>query len=255
MSTGKQREILERDELFFRAARELLMNEGYQALTLVRVAEITGFSRGTLYQRFGSKEELIVALGLRCREKLLSAMQCVAQYDGAPRERMTAVGVAVEEYARQFPEEMRLLKIIHPDTILDRVPEEQRHRMKQYDVRMFGLLGGIVDDAIALGDLILSPDTSPHTFCIVLWAMVDGGFSAVLGGGPLIGEGLDEVMHDITRACQRLMDGYEWRPLYDEAGYREIARKVRATVFNGDSSAASDRPEGPRKNREGLIAV
>jgi len=53
--TGKQKELNARQAYFKQVAREILLREGYQGLTINRVAEVTGFSRGTVYQFFGSR--------------------------------------------------------------------------------------------------------------------------------------------------------------------------------------------------------
>ena len=44
-----------------RAALELLVEDGYRALTMERVRERSGVGKATLYRRYGSKEELVRA--------------------------------------------------------------------------------------------------------------------------------------------------------------------------------------------------
>ena len=43
-----------RRERFLEVARTLLLEEGYETVTITRVAEETGFSRGTVYQLFNT---------------------------------------------------------------------------------------------------------------------------------------------------------------------------------------------------------
>ena len=50
MLAGKQRELLERHELFLEVGRAQLLEDGYEGLTIARIAETTGFSKGTVYQ-------------------------------------------------------------------------------------------------------------------------------------------------------------------------------------------------------------
>mgnify|MGYP001820983313 CR=1 FL=1 len=53
--TRKQREILEREELILSAAQKLLHEQGYNHLTMDRVAETVEYSNGTIYNHFASK--------------------------------------------------------------------------------------------------------------------------------------------------------------------------------------------------------
>ena len=51
----------EADEAILRAALELLVDDGYRALTMEGVRERSGVGKATLYRRYGSKEELVRA--------------------------------------------------------------------------------------------------------------------------------------------------------------------------------------------------
>lgn len=49
------------DQAIVRAALELLVEDGYRALTMEKVRERSGVGKATLYRRHGSKEELVRA--------------------------------------------------------------------------------------------------------------------------------------------------------------------------------------------------
>ena len=217
--------------MFLEVARRLLLEGGYQGLTIGRVAEETGFSKGTIYQRFGSKEGLVVALGIRCREHLLSVIERGAAFDGRPRERLAALGEAVMDYGRLYPHDMRILRMIEAEPILERVPEAQQSEMNAYDVRIFETLVGIAQEAVAAGDLVLNDGCTTAGICFAFWVMVDGAFAASMGGAPLKEAGIPDPMAEVVRSGHYLLDGYGWRPLSTEWDYAETARRVRATVF------------------------
>lgn len=240
MLAGKQREILERHELFLEVGRAQLLEEGYEGLTIARIADATGFSKGTVYQRFGCKEELIVELGMRYREKLHSALERASEFPGRPRERMVALGEAVEYYYRQYPDEMRVLGIIDAENILEKVPEEQRSQMDELDGRIFDLMVDIVEDAIAQGDLVLAPDVTPQTLSLAIWALQDGYLVATRGSAPLDRVGITDPLKDeIVRSGHYLADGYGWRPLYGEWDYEETSRRIRAALLTEQTSVVS----------------
>ncbi len=57
----KQREIRDRELLILDNAAELLYQEGYAGLSMERIAEAIEYSKGTVYQHFKCKEEVLCA--------------------------------------------------------------------------------------------------------------------------------------------------------------------------------------------------
>lgn len=62
-------------DTLFQATAQILEHEGEAALTTNKVASVAGFSIGTLYQYFPSKDALILAMGLRVQNQVLEQME------------------------------------------------------------------------------------------------------------------------------------------------------------------------------------
>lgn len=235
--SGKQSEILHRDTLFLRVAQQLLLSEGYHALTMGKIAELTRFSKGTVYNRFTCKEELVCELGRRCREVRLEMIERAAGFEGRPRERMVALGEGAEHFARLYPEYVRVLHVIDAEAVLEKVPDDLRASLREYDTRLFNLMGMIVRDAIQSGDLRLPPRSTPDEISFALWAVFEGGSAATLGGLALVELGIPDAYGAIARACHLFMDGCGWQPLSSVCNYSETARRVRETLLPEESRA------------------
>ena len=68
--TRKQREIAEREQLILGIAAEMLVERGYLGLTMDRIAAATEYSKGTIYQHFPNKEEIVAALATESAARL-----------------------------------------------------------------------------------------------------------------------------------------------------------------------------------------
>lgn len=224
--SGKQREIQEREELFLELARRIFLQEGYHALTIGRIARLTGFSKGTVYQRFACKEELMMELAIRACEDMIALMQQVAGIRGRPRERIVAIGRAIELYAGRYFESLTIMAVIQEETIMDRVPAAQRQRKTDLELRFFDILIGIVRDAVDAGDLKMPTRCTAQSIALSLWALIDGWGHAVRGAVPLKHLGLGDAVVDVLRSAQFLMDGYGWRPLYRDWDYHRVEAEV-----------------------------
>ncbi|MEP6502941.1 MAG: helix-turn-helix domain-containing protein [Betaproteobacteria bacterium] len=69
--TPSQTRALRTVDTLFEAATRVLQTEGEAGFTTNRIAERAGFSIGTLYQYFPSKEAIVVALVRRHRERVM----------------------------------------------------------------------------------------------------------------------------------------------------------------------------------------
>ncbi len=99
MSTGTATKLTAREKLLD-AANELFYSEGVQAVGIDRIIEHAGVAKASLYNTFGSKEELIRAYLERRRAGTTTRiMNAVNRYD-TPRERLLGVFEAQQAYFR-----------------------------------------------------------------------------------------------------------------------------------------------------------
>src|SRR3954466_10862177 len=77
--TPSQTRALRTVDTLFEAAARVLASEGDAGFTTNRVAERAGFSIGTLYQYFPSKEAIVVAMVRRQRERVMRELDALLQ--------------------------------------------------------------------------------------------------------------------------------------------------------------------------------
>jgi len=126
MGTAERREREKKDlrEKILRAARELLVKKGYEAVTMREIAKRIEYSATALYQHFADKESLVREL---CREDFAAfAQHFIAEVatSGDPVERMARAGLTYLGFAEQYPEHYRLMFM----TELPPTPPEEGER-------------------------------------------------------------------------------------------------------------------------------
>ena len=77
--TPSQTRALRTVETLFEAAIRILASDGEAGFTTNRIAERAGFSIGTLYQYFPSKEAIVVALVRRHRDRVLRELDVMLE--------------------------------------------------------------------------------------------------------------------------------------------------------------------------------
>ncbi|WP_454915260.1 TetR/AcrR family transcriptional regulator [Xanthobacter sediminis] len=93
------------------AARRIVLDEGFAALTMRRIAGAVGYSPAALYLHFESREAIARELGGAGMHSLHARLARAAEAAGAadPAARLAALGAAYVAFAREEPETYRLI--------------------------------------------------------------------------------------------------------------------------------------------------
>ncbi|MUL81818.1 MULTISPECIES: TetR/AcrR family transcriptional regulator [unclassified Mycolicibacterium] len=105
------------------ATRALVLAEGPRAASVAAIAKVSGAPAGTLYHRFGNRNGVLAAAWLRALERFQSRAMAAAGDDWV--EVAVAMGVAAVNFAREVPEDARLLLTIRPRDLLDGAPDAE----------------------------------------------------------------------------------------------------------------------------------
>jgi AcrR family transcriptional regulator len=112
------------------ATRALVLTHGPRAASVAAIAEASGAPVGTLYHRFGNRDGVVAAAWLRA----LNRFQSKALEAGGdatirtPLDRAIAMAVAAVAFAREGPDDARLLLTIRPGDLLDGQPDADFHK-------------------------------------------------------------------------------------------------------------------------------
>lgn len=236
MSTRKERERARRDELILDTAREILLERGYLGLTMDRIATATEYSKGTIYQHYSCKEDVVVALAIQTADKRSAMFDQAATFQGNTRERMLAVGVAAALFVARYPDHFRSEQIARTPSMRDKICPERAARLERCELRCMGIAGGIVRDAIAAGDLALPEGSTAEELTFGLWAMTFGTFTIIANAlFPVEDLGVPDPLGALNRNQHILLDGYGWKPLSTAFDYAATQAKITQEVF-GETS-------------------
>lgn len=233
----KEQERAERERRYLELARQLLLERGYLGLTMDALAEATEFSKGTLYQHFGSKEDLLLCLVAGLTERKLALFERAALWRGPSRERMLAIGRAYRRFAQLYPEDLRVTQIALSEPLRAKASPDSNRRLAQVEERCHGVLIGIIRDGIARGELPWETGRSPGELAFNLWATSFGHYSLAAMDLDLAALGVADPLAVLERAYRALLDGYGWRPLTHECDWDAIASRIDQELFADPAEA------------------
>ena len=152
--TAKQQEIAMRESKILDVARPIVVQEGYHSLNMDRIASELGLSKGTVYNHFSCKEEIVIALAAETSTKRVEMFRKAAQFKGCSRYRMLAIGTAAELFVRESPEHFLFEQLVRIDSIWEKTSEQRRAVINNCETSCTAIAAGIVRDAVANLSLI-----------------------------------------------------------------------------------------------------
>lgn len=229
--TPKKQEIREREQKMLELARRMVLTGGYHGFGLESLAEELGVSRGTIYNHFRCKEDIILALLVETMDKRREMFRRAAAYQAPPRIRLAAVGVAAELFVRLYPDHFQVEQIITPNSIWNKTAPERRSVVKSCQVQCVSIVAGIVRDAIAQGHLQLPSSVTPEALVFGLWSMCEGAYGIVATSDSMDELGIERPFAAVRENIHRLLDGYGWKPLSTERDLEADVKQIITDVF------------------------
>ncbi len=145
-SERRERERLKVRGKILDAARKLFIQQGYDAVTMRKIAKRIEYSPTAIYVHFKGKEELMRELCSEDFQMLATAFQQVATIED-PIERLRQTGRAYVDFAIRYPNHYRLMFMTPRPP--DFNPDESGKGDVQRDAYAF--LVAVVEDAMAKG--------------------------------------------------------------------------------------------------------
>lgn len=219
----REREKSETRDKILDAARKLFVTEGYEGVSMRRVADMIEYSPTAIYVHFADKEELFRELCHRDYARLAEVLRSsVATAD--PIERLRRIGGVYVEFGTQYPNHYKFM-------FMTKQPE---HEMDEVDREMHG-----------------NPEKDAYAF--LKWAVqqaIDAGcFRKDVNDAELISQTLWASVHgvislEIAKGCDAWV---EWRPMQDRAAMmlditlRGLLRATESSVAQNSKSPATEK--------------
>jgi AcrR family transcriptional regulator len=232
--TPKKREILEREARILDVARPIVVREGYHGLNMERIAEKVQYSKGTVYNHFSCKEEIIIALAIQNAAKRVELFRKAAQFKGCPRHRMMAIGEAAEKFVREYPDYFLFETILRLDSVREKTSEKRRSVILGCEMQCMDVVAGVVRDAVAAEDVVLPKAFTPEKLVFGLWSLTSGAFSIAVTSESLASMGLDDPFETVREHSDALLDGHGWKPFSHQFDSKKVLKKIRSEVFGNE---------------------
>jgi AcrR family transcriptional regulator len=185
ISERKDREKQEMIELILDEAMKLIIAEGYDNITMRKIADKIEYSPTTIYLYFKDKSEILYSLLNMAFEKFYEA-QLKVQNISDSKERLLAHGLAYVKFAMNNPNYYDLMFILKEPTENMKIPEDWKTSTRTYDLLKTNIKQCIDDGYLEEDDI--------EVVAFSMWSLVHGIASLLIKRGFMIPEAFREYL-------------------------------------------------------------
>lgn len=169
--TRRERERAELTERIMDAAREMFVRDGYEAVTLRKIALAIEYSPAAIYQYFKDKRALVQAIIRRDSDDLRAHLRAGLNRE-TPVEQLVEMARLYAEWGIAHPNHYRLM-LVPPPAWMEQDRELNRSDPTPLEQEILTMLWTVVKGAIDRGAL-KEKYTDPALVAATLWAGIHG---------------------------------------------------------------------------------
>ncbi len=232
----------EREDVILDCALDLIKQDGAALLTIDKVVSNTPYSKGTIYNHFSGKEDLLLSLCIRNMVDLAELFNRAQTLDGNLREKALATMFAYMLYARLNPTEFMLVITAKSSNITDKSSDLHCEQQVQAEGKIIGPTAMLFQQAVDAGEIDPPVPMSAEQITFACWSQGFGCNALLLQNVERCGArtGL-LVEQEMLNSIHVLFDGLRFKPLSFEFDWFRTLKKLKEDIFKDEIQTLAER--------------
>jgi len=221
-----------REQVLLDTALEMITEYGVAALTMDKLVSRVPYSKGTVYNHFSSKEDLLIGLCNNSMKGMLEMFQRLATFDGSSRERMLGIGFAYMLYTYLYPAKFMLVITAKTPSVSEKTSLARQDEHQNLDNKLLGVALEIIEDAVAKGELHLGTNRQPEQVAFSVWAMCFGTIALLSENVERCSARSDlSLEREVVNHANLVLDGLNWLPLSHQTDTGNLIERLKSGPF------------------------
>ncbi|NTS76837.1 TetR/AcrR family transcriptional regulator [Catenovulum sp. SM1970] len=225
-SKHKQEKVAEREAELIDIAHDIVTKDGFAGLTMDKLVNASPYSKGTIYNHFSSKEDLISALSTHSLSLLIEMFKKLEDFDGNSREHVLAVHFTYQLYCQLEPTLFLCVLSARTPAVMEKTSPERNAIIKKKELEVTAMCDHAFQQGLADGSLKLSTGVAMHDLVFASWATGFGTNALLINAKAVEGVSRLEQKYALLRNVNFLLDGMQWQPLSSEFDYHDTWKKL-----------------------------
>ncbi|MEZ0092835.1 TetR/AcrR family transcriptional regulator [Streptacidiphilus sp. EB129] len=156
----KAQEVADREQMLVQLALEMIRRDGFHNLTLSRLAEESAFSKGTVYNHFTCREDLLIELSAESARRQLRYFQAIADLPWGAVQTLYGLALAYMHHAEVSPVLFECSITARTDAVCALASENRLLRRDLVESQMAQIIGAVVERTVS-GGAYANPNLPP----------------------------------------------------------------------------------------------
>ncbi|MGB0664964.1 MAG: TetR/AcrR family transcriptional regulator [Pontibacterium sp.] len=234
-----EHQVAEREAAILEATTEVINQVGVAGLTVDKVVAKVPYSKGTVYNHFSCKEDLLVALCNECVSHLCELFEKAVTFEGPSRERMLAVAYAYLLSVQLRPERYLLVITAKGPAVKEKASEQRQATHKALEARLMGIFCGVITHAIEQRELTQPQGLTAPEIAFSVWAMAFGTIALLVeenAGAAICSIRQQMVLeHQVMQNTNLVLDGLGWQPSTSNEALQSLIARFKSELFTTES--------------------
>lgn len=235
--TGKrQQAIAEREQELLLLAENIMAEHGFSGLTMDKLVAACNYSKGTVYNHFSSKEDLLCALCIKAMQTELDFFHKALNFKGNAREKLLALCFAYRLHALLHPTLFYCVLTSKTPAVAERASQERLDTQFVLEQQLAEVCNQLFMLAMETGELQRREDAEFAQLSFAAWAMAFGSTALMLAASTAqLVQALEEEK-TLMFNMNLMLDGMQWLPLSSDFDYWDSWQRVGVEVFADELS-------------------
>lgn len=222
----------ERENAILDAALNYIERENIATLTVDKLVKDLPFSKGTVYNHFTGKEDILLALCNRSMGILTQLFLKASKFEGLHRERGLAMHFSYMLYAKLYPTYFMLVLSAKTANITEKSSLRQQEEHLALEGKLMAPTIAIFQSAINDGVIKPRVELNFEQLTFLCW-------SVAFGTNVLLHEDLDRcetrselhVERELLNNVNVMFDGLRFSPMTDEFNWSQTIERLKNETF------------------------
>ncbi len=171
-------EKAQREKRIIDIAQEVFVSRGYEQTTIPAIADAAGYNKRTIYLYFKDKEEIFLAVVLRCLQLLKSGVETATELVPEERPGLKEFAWAFFYFSEDYPVFMDLIMLYESRHFVYHEADRPDHYGERHAAcqavsdEISDMATTAIEKGIASGDLVT--DLTPRQLMLLLWGQIFG---------------------------------------------------------------------------------
>ncbi|HCY85223.1 MAG TPA: hypothetical protein DHV36_08825 [Desulfobacteraceae bacterium] len=177
----------QRENRIIDMAEPVFFKKGYDATTIIEIADASGYNKRSIYLYFKDKEDIFLAVVLRGLSLLYTEIETASGISGNAPLDLKKLGRAFYDFSLAHPDYLKLIMVYEASTCVYRQdsPDGERAEPDTYKRKCQEKTDALADLmtrclARAMEDGQIRTDLTPEQLMLILWGQVFGVIQIIL---------------------------------------------------------------------------